>query len=267
MLQVSPKCVKCGICAAICPRRIIMMGQAGPEMTDASMCIACGHCVAVCPEGALDHAAAPLAKQVPLGDWRGLDYETAVRFLRSRRSIRCYRPEAVPREKLRELLEIARFAPTGSNSQGLSYVVISDRSLLAKLSETTVAWMEEMVKEKAAGAALYAKIAQVYRKTSYDIILRGAPHLILAVAPREFANGQTNARFALAYVELLAPTLGLGTCWAGFLERCAFSGYPPICRLLDLGEGMALAGAVMAGYPQYAYQRLVDRNPLPVIWR
>ena len=45
-----------------------------------------------------------------------LDPDTALEFLRQRRSIRNFRDELVPEEKIRQLLEAARFAPTAANS-------------------------------------------------------------------------------------------------------------------------------------------------------
>jgi len=47
---------------------------------------------------------------------------------------------------------------------------------------------------------------------------------------------------------------------------CAFSGYKPLLDLLNIPEGKEITGTVMVGYPQYKYQRLVDRNPLDVTW-
>ncbi|BBB91159.1 MAG TPA: nitroreductase family protein [Methylomusa anaerophila] len=267
MLTVSSECEKCGICGETCPMGIIHIAEDGPEISFLDKCIECGHCIAVCPKDALDYEKAPLDKQVPLGDDPVLDPLTASRFLRSRRSIRCYKQEPVSQEKLLALLEIARFAPTGGNSQGLSYVVVTERQLMEKLTEATVEWVEELVRDKVAMIMPYAEIVDEYRQTKRDVILRGAPHLIVATAPKEMSSGQSNARFSLAYVELFAPTLGLGTCWAGFLEQCGFSGYPKLLQLLGIEENMAVAGAVMVGYPRYTYRRMVDRNPLQVTWR
>ena len=59
-----------------------------------------------------------------------LDPDTALEFLRQRRSIRNFRDELVPEEKIRQLLEAARFAPTAANSQGMYYLVIQDRDLI-----------------------------------------------------------------------------------------------------------------------------------------
>ena len=264
---VNQDCIKCGICAETCPSRIIDMGEDGPKLLYPTACIKCGHCVAVCPSEALDHKQVPRSLQVPRDNYPVLDPETAAHFLRSRRSIRNYKNEAVPQEKMLQLLEIARFAPSGGNSQGLSYIVVTEKELLKRLTALTVQWMEEQINNGAAWAKAYTGIVQGYRKTGRDLIFRGAPALVMATAPKNFPLGHDNARFSLAYVELYAPTLGLGSCWAGFFEMCAAAGYPEIYRLLDIGEGTTVVGAIMVGYPSYHYHRLVDRNPLQVAWK
>ena len=109
-------CVKCGICAEVCPNGIIGMSAAGPEMLYAPACIACGHCTAVCPVAALDNVKAPLNKQVKLDQYPAISTETAAAFLRSRRSIRNYKNDKIAQEKVLQLLDIARFAPSGCNS-------------------------------------------------------------------------------------------------------------------------------------------------------
>jgi nitroreductase/NAD-dependent dihydropyrimidine dehydrogenase PreA subunit len=261
------KCTKCGICAAICPGSLIAVDKGGPKETGSGVCIACGHCVASCPVEALDNINAPLADQVPLGDYTPIDIKTAAVFMRSRRSIRCYKDEQVPREKILKILNIARFASTGANSQGLSYIVISDKETIRKLSEATMEWMEQDVAANPERAEYLKNIVSSARKSGKDRILRSAPHLILAVCGKGLISGIANAHFSLAYAELAAPCLGLGTCWAGLLQGCAFSGYPPLLKILDLPEGKMLAGALMLGYPQYRYYRLVDRNKLDVAWR
>jgi nitroreductase/NAD-dependent dihydropyrimidine dehydrogenase PreA subunit len=268
LLRVDQElCNACGACAAVCPRRIIALGEQGPKATDSELCLACGHCVAVCPSAALDHARAPLASQVSLEGETLPDATTATRFLRSRRSIRSYQQELVPRRILRELLDIARFASTGANSQGLSYLVISDPQRLHQLSMATLGCMQQQVADGEKGDKSLAHYVRVARETGADVVLRGAPHLIVALSTRDSTEGQENACFSLAYAELLAPTLGVGTCWAGLLMRCAFRGYPPLLELLDLPSGKKVAGALMAGYPRYRYPRLVDRNELDVEWR
>ena len=258
------RCVQCGLCVSVCPRGLIRLEDGWPSLAMPRLCVACGHCVAVCPESALDHERAPLAGQLPLPDSNRPDAESSLFFLRSRRSIRCFESKPVSRDLLRQLLEAARFAPSGGNSQGISYQVIDIRPQLRQLTASTVAWMEEPAQALSPKAPVYAQYVAIYRQGGCDSILRDAPALILGTAAKTFARGRENTLLALEYAELYAPTLGLGTCWAGLLEDAAFAGYPPLLEALRLPGEKQLTGALMAGFPKIGFQRLVDRHPLDI---
>lgn len=261
------KCTKCGACADVCPGLLIRVDEEGPQETGFSECVACGHCVAVCPVEALDNVHAPLSGQVSLGDYVSPDPHAATLFLRSRRSTRSYKKEQVPRESLLQICDIARFASTGGNSQGLSYLIISDKKQLKQLSRTTFEWMEKEVAKGADWGQYFPGAVRGARETGKDVVLRDAPHLIVALCDKGFLRGPNNAHFSLAYAELFAPTLGVGTCWAGFFLLAAFSGYAPLSDVLNLPQNKTVAGALIAGFPRHKYRRLVDRNPLDVVWR
>lgn len=259
------KCVKCGMCVNVCPGGVLGMNSNGPEAMSRA-CIRCGHCVAVCPEDAIDNVKVPFSGQVTVNKFPVLSADTAYEFLRSRRSVRCYEDKAVPREKLVELLEAARFAPSAGNAQSISYLVVTDKEKLKQITEVTVDWMAEEIEKGSAMSQYFSGVIAHYRKTGADVILRDAPVLIIATAPRVLARGRDNTHFALAYAELFATTLGLGSCWAGFFEGCVASGYQPMLDILNLPEANALTGAIMVGYPKYTYRRLPDRRPLDVTW-
>jgi len=267
MLQVDKaKCIKCGICADVCPRCLVSIESDGPEVLEPGACIGCGQCVAVCPRSALDNIRSSLAQQIPLSDFSGIDEKTAHYYLRARRSIRCYKKEAVSREKLLKLLDIARFAPTGGNSQGLSYAVFERPEILKKIPPVVIDWVEEQART---GSKWCLDSDELYLKnyrSGRDVVLREAPCLILATAPKDFKRGGINTHFSFAYVELYAPSLGLGSCYAGLIGRCISAGHKPLLDLLNLPEDKSVTGALMVGYPKYKYKRLVDRNPLNVIF-
>ena len=265
LLRVDTQlCVKCGHCAAVCPRGLIRLDPEWPASTSEDLCIACGQCVAVCPTTALDNLRAPLAEQVSYDSKIPLAQHIAAKFLRSRRSIRCYKNQPVNRKKLLQLMDIARFAPTGSNSQGIFYRVIENPGMLSNLTEQTVIWLELQAAGGHAAAKSYAHYASIYRATGRDVILRSAPCLVLGMALKSFPRGQENTHFSFAYAELYAPSLGLGTCWAGLLMAAAFAGFEPLVKLLKLPEDKTLTGAIMAGVPEFGFHRLVNRNPLDI---
>jgi nitroreductase/Pyruvate/2-oxoacid:ferredoxin oxidoreductase delta subunit len=270
-LQIdSEKCNQCGRCAEVCPTGFIGMGEQGPKVMK-PFCLSCGHCVAVCPTEALDNVKAPLANQIPLKKIPVLDAETAELFLRSRRSVREYMEMPVPLEKIEKLLDVARFAQTAGNSQGISFKVIDDRETLRRITAVTVDYIEAALKvPPLAGSPVSGPLGAYvtdYRQNGKDVVLRNAPCLVVALANKNFSNGKVNTPFILTYAELFAPTLGLGTCITGFIDGCASSGYQPLLSLLDLPENMSVTGGLMVGYPKYTYRRLVDRNPLQIYWQ
>ncbi|MDR3567671.1 MAG: nitroreductase family protein [Syntrophobacteraceae bacterium] len=263
------KCSRDGICIEICPLRLLSAdGEGRPQMRPgaAAHCIGCGHCVAVCPRGALDNAKNPLCDQGAIPDKYVPDVGQSLLFLRSRRSIRRYKKEAVPREKVVELLEIARFAPSGHNTQGISYLVVDSAANLSQLRELIAGWMKEAV-ESSPELSAYLNLPALIEahERGEDLVLRDAPVLIVAHAPAALLPAQISTALALEYVELFAPSLGLGTCWAGIAQRCAQAA-PAFSRFLAIPEDRKITGMLMAGYPKYNHRRLPTRNPLDVAW-
>lgn len=271
LIQVErDKCTKCGLCVNVC-RGTLDMGEDGPEVIG-DFCIGCGHCVAVCPNSALDHRLAPLRKQIGIEKKPMIDANTAACFLRSRRSIRNFQRRRVPREKLQELLDVARFAHTACNSQGVSYHVVDDPDTLKDITAAIVDWAETDLKHGALGKSPWsgntANTIYYYREKNQDTILRDAPCLVIAMADKECLTlGRDNTHFGLTYVQLYAPALGLGSCWSGLLEYCASAEYEPLLKLLKLPKGKCITGASLIGYPLYDFKRLVDRDPIDITWQ
>lgn len=259
----SAKCVKCGICAEVCPSCILEMGAQGPYCDRERGCMACGHCVAVCPTGALDNTRCPLSEQTKATPVT-VTAEQLAEVLKSRRSIRNFKPLKVKEEEITALLEVARYAPTAGNSQGLYYNVISDQLLIREIADITAEWMREELAAQTEQSRYFRSVLQVYEEKKKDIIARNAPHLVFAYARRLNLTGVSNCEQVWAYAELYAPRLGLGTTIAGFVQSCAIADYPPLLELLEVPRKQKIVGVMMLGYPQYQYHRVVTRQHLKV---
>jgi nitroreductase/NAD-dependent dihydropyrimidine dehydrogenase PreA subunit len=265
------KCKRDGICVAECPLKIIEMKDdksvPTPTADAAERCVKCGHCVAVCPHGAFGHAMLKPELFPPIKKELALSPEHAEHFLRSRRSIRTYQDKPVEREKLQKLIEIARYAPTGSNSQLVQWLAVASRPEVAKLTGMVVDLIREMVKAKNPFAISYRLDRSVTAwENGIDTISRGATALVIAHAPKEYGLGHVDCASALAYLDLAAPTLGLGSCWAGFF-MLALPQHKPLQQALAIPEGNAVHGIMMVGYPKYKYHRLVPRNEPKIQWK
>lgn len=267
----SEKCRHDGICAAVCPMNIIEMKDESsvPELVAGmeDLCIQCGHCVAVCPHGALSLDGIKTEECPPVRAELAPGSEQVEHFFRSRRSIRAYKDKAVEREKIARLIEMAHYAPTGTNSQQVQWLVINSREKLHALGEMIIDLVRILIKE---GHPL-AKTHRLDRSVAAweagrDPVLRGAPALVIAHAPQSYALAQVDCSIALTYLDLAAPTAGLGTCWAGYFMFAAAQ-YPPLRQALALPEGNVCFGALMMGYPQYKYHRLPPRKETVISWR
>jgi len=265
------KCKKDGICAAECPRRIIVQKDENsfPQVSkaDEKKCMACGHCVAVCPHGALSVTGIASEDCPRIDKDLMLSWEQAEQFLRSRRSIRWFKEKAVDRKTLEKLIRCARYAPTASNAQTLHWTVIEGRERLEPLSRETIKWMERVIETQPdSPAAGYFRPVVAGWQNGSDGILRTARTLVVASAPRENANGLVDLSIALAYLELAALPLGLGTCWAGLL-RGAMLAKPELVESMGLPDGHTWFYPMMIGYPKYTYWRLPVRKTPVIHWR
>lgn len=260
------KCTKCGACGEVCSRGIVTQNKEIPRMTNPQLCNLCGQCVAVCPNKALDSTLTPLTAQAEAVRFPVLVPQTAHDFLRSRRSVRTFKNRPVEHETLRRLLDIGRFAPSGGNSQGLSYVMVESPETMQNVSKAVLSWMVENIAQGAEWALRYDPVVKNFCDTGKDVIMRGAPHLLIVTSARWASTARENACLALSYIELYATTLGLGSFWSGFVEKCAMAGYRPLLDVLQIPAERDVQGAICLGYTKYTYKRYPNRNPLDVTW-
>jgi nitroreductase len=58
-----------------------------------------------------------------------MEYESLLELVKTRRSIRRFKPDPVPDEYIDKIIEVARWAPSGYNTQPWDFVIIKDKKL------------------------------------------------------------------------------------------------------------------------------------------
>jgi nitroreductase len=99
-----------------------------------------------------------------------------------------------------------------------------------------------------------------------EVILRGAPALIVAHAHKDDLMAPASCTIELTHLKLATTGMELGGCWAGYFNA-AVSSFPPIKKALLLPAGHQCFGAMMIGYPEFCFQRLVERKSPNILWR
>lgn len=255
MLQIDKeRCIDCGLCARDCPALCFRVNEEGVSVRREDNCLRCGHCVAICPRSAvsLDGVAGDsrpaLRPFMPFDDFDNL--------ARGRRSVRAFKEELVSRETLLRALDTARFAPTGKNLENVEWVVYEGRPALRKIADAVI----DLFRQDKALAALVRS-----HDMGHDPIFRNAPCAVFACAEGEYGLNACNCDIAATYLELALPTLGLGTCWAGFAMRAAQTS-PTVLASFGLREGLMPWAGLMVGIPAVRYARIPERRPLRVQW-
>ncbi|MCP4603703.1 MAG: 4Fe-4S dicluster domain-containing protein [Proteobacteria bacterium] len=264
------KCKKDGICTGECPIAIIKLNDENgfPELVPGGdqMCLKCGHCVAVCPHGAMSHDQVPVEACPTIDKELIIDEHQALQFLRSRRAIRFFKDKSPDKATLKRLIEVARYAPTAANGQLVEWLVLTDRAKIKEIAGTVVDWMRKVLEKTPDSAPAYIPLILGAWDMEFDAVLRDAPALVVASAPRDADNGMVDVTLALSYFELAATTLGLGTCWAGLLEWALLSSSASR-EALGLPKGHPHHYPLMVGYPKAKYYRLPERKAPKITWK
>jgi len=144
-------------------------------------------------------------------------------LIRTRYSVRAYKPDAVEEDKLTRILEAARIAPTAANRQAFRIIVLPTKG----------------------------REAELHRIYGRDWFVQAPLVLAVCAVPSEAwvrkADGwnaaEVDATIAMAHIVLAAAEEGLGTCWIAAFD-------PGAARdVLGLPPDVIPAAFTPLGYP------------------
>jgi nitroreductase len=165
-----------------------------------------------------------------------MDYQ---KLIRTRRSIRGYRPDPVSEDILQRILDAARIAPTAANRQPFQLIVVADPSTRARLKEVYDRdwfWTAPLIIVGCVEEAKAWQRADGFNAAEVDLSIV-MDHLILA-----------------------ATDEGLGTCWICHFDE------PKLKQILGIPDGVRAIALTPLGYPA-AEPRPFQRKPLEELVR
>jgi len=271
-IEVDKKtCTGDGKCLDICPIQILKMSEQErvPEFVPGGndMCINCGHCFAFCPSGSIKLSTMEVEHSLRLDYSKLPSAEQTELFLKGRRSVRIYKDAPVTKELVEKLLDIARYAPSGINRQPVSWAVVMGKDRVHDLAAIISKWMEELLKAKSpiAESLRFNRLVEFWKKGK-DNICRESPCIIIAYGLKDDPLVPQSCTISAAYLELAAFGLGLGACWAGYVNM-AINMSEDVRKLAGLSSRATAGAVMMIGYPKYRYSRIPLRNPARIVWR
>lgn len=285
---LDEQCNHCLLCVRDCVAGVWreIDGRAVPAAPE--LCNGCSHCLAVCPRQAIAHSLLDTRQIEPVVRRRSgeeTDARICEMIVKSRRSVRRYKEKAVPPEIIEDIINLARYSPTSSNSQNIAYQVVTDRELLARVSAHVFNWgvilhrwsqkktgqlLRRLFRRSSAVQTLerYLGAMDYYiaeTKAGRDLILHNAPVLLLLTAPRDANFRDDNCNIAAANIMNYAHALGLGTCYIGFL-KLALGRSRRLRRWLQVPADRSVHACLVLGYPAYRYSYTVSRKRPEISW-
>lgn len=254
----SQVCKKCGKCIFVCPAKIFEEKEGKcprVKIERLEKCIECGHCSAICESQAISINGHPVGHLVPLHHEDS--FNKLSRIIQNRRSIRNYKDELVPKEKIEEIIQLTRWMPTARNLCPVKWTVIHNPEKVRMLSGMVVKLFEknEMLPE----------IVTAWNK-GIDIINRGAPHLVICHTKENAMLPKIDSTIALTAFDLAASARGYGTCWAGFFMMASRDD-PNIAKACGIPADETIHAAMMLGVPTFRYKNIPDRKKLKINWQ
>ena len=141
--------------------------------------------------------------------------------IRKRYSCRAYRDKPIEQEKLAQVFEAARLAPSAKNLQDWRFVVVTDKQKKHQLAQ--------------------AANDQMFMENAGAIIAACSNNSCVMTCGQ--AIGPIDISIALEHICLQATDLGLATCWIG-------SFYPEkVRKILDIPKDIAVIELMSIGYP------------------
>ncbi|WP_238885013.1 nitroreductase [Clostridium sp. YIM B02551] len=165
----------------------------------------------------------------------------------SRRSIRKYLEDQISDEDLSIILEAAKHAPSGGNSQTWHFTVLQNKEKLMELNKYVRAAFEKLeVNENTYRSIRSGKVAA--KNEAYSFYYN-APTLIIVTNERNYGNAMADSACAIENMLLASNALNLGSC---YVNQLTWFGDDKDLRklLIELGvpETHKVWGAIIVGY-------------------
>lgn len=194
-----------------------------------------------------------------------MDIDSFLELVKKRRSIRRFKPDPVPEEAVRNMLEAARWAMSGANAQPWEFVVVRDTEIRKKIADS---WLEPHREVWTIEQTRIPELRLTPLKGEFDTAppWKDAPVMILVLGDRRTyqatvlaahflaGEGGTDATYlknmanATQLLHLAAAAQGLGSMWLSVARVWGQS----IKQILDIPEMLDLHTIVCVGHPAYS---------------
>lgn len=182
-------------------------------------------------------------------------------IIKTRRSTRKFKPNAIESEDLNQIIEAGRYAPSGGNSQTSHFIVIQNKEVLDQLAQLVC---QEFAKMEIVEGMYKSMASSIYQSKSGKYRFHyNAPCLIVMLNQESYSNNIADVSCCLENMMIMASAKDLGSVWINQLKW--LNENPVIVDYLSqfgIEKGEKVYGALALGYPDTEDGK-PNRTPLP----
>jgi len=185
-----------------------------------------------------------------------------IKLIQHRRSVRVYKNGKVSDQQLKTILEAARWAPSGANTQPWEFVVTRDRRKMKQVREI---YAREWRQRKLEDPVNYKGIKKDYvGDVSVLVLVCGDPRTKLVyLTTRQPSDReklfQASVANAVQQMMLAAAAMNLGTVWVSVREEVE----PELRQLFKVPEPLRLLWVVPIGHAR-TWPKAKRRRPVAI---
>jgi len=141
------------------------------------------------------------------------DQEYLFNIIKTRRTVRKFKPTPIPKEHILKILDAARFAPTAGNQQPWKFLVIQNRERLDKLQEEALSWyLEKYKRMRSPSTEELSKASQKLKQILANVLSAPVYVAVLVDAKTKYPDYIIyDGTLAAGYLMIAARALGYGT--------------------------------------------------------
>lgn len=245
-------CSKCGLCVKDCPMNILEMTESGANVKQ-EVCLFCGHCLAICPQNVVTMTGFE-DESIEIDEPKLINPDDFLTHMKTRRSVRHFKDSKISKEMLDKIITAGQYAPTGSNTQNVTYTVLQND--LKTFEDMAIEYLSVMFKE-------IGKVNKAYANMNMgeNFLFKKAP-LVIVIKSSNAVDGT----IAASTMEIMANALGLGVFYSGMFAH-AVSGVPQLKEMLEVKENEEVITALVIGHPNVKYHRTAPKEIPTVIYK